>query len=59
MTMAEYVDREALITRLEKVCATDDVFGMGVQTGVEHAINCLKEAPAADVVGNLQRSEQK
>lgn len=48
--MAEYIEREAVISRLNKVCVTDDVFGMGMQTGIEHAINCTKEAPTADVV---------
>ena len=48
--MAEYIEREALIARLQKVCVTDDVFGMGMQCGTENAINCTKEAPAADVV---------
>lgn len=48
--MPEYIEREALISRLNKVCVTDDVFGMGMQTGIEHAINCTKEAPTADVV---------
>lgn len=48
--MPEYIEREALIARLNKVCVTDDVFGMGIQVGVEHAINCTKEAPTADVV---------
>jgi NADH pyrophosphatase NudC (nudix superfamily) len=48
--MPEYIEREALISRLNKVCVTDDVFGMGMQTGIEHTINCTKEAPTADVV---------
>lgn len=48
--MPEYIEREAVISRLKKVCVTDDVFGMGMQTGIEHAINCTKEAPTADVV---------
>ena len=48
--MPEYIEREALIARLKKVCVTDDVFEMGMQVGVEHAINCTKEAPTADVV---------
>lgn len=48
--MAEYIEREELIARLQKVCVTDDTFGMGIQFGTENAINCIKEAPAADVV---------
>lgn len=48
--MPEYIEREALIARLQKVCVTDDVFGMGMQTGIEHAINCTTEAPTADMV---------
>ena len=48
--MAKYIDSEALIDRLKKVCLTDDCFGLGVQTGISHAIECVQEAPAADVV---------
>lgn len=48
--MAEYIERGALITRLQKVCVTDDIFGMGLQYGTENAINCIKEQPTADVV---------
>lgn len=48
--MAKYINGEALIDRLKKVSLTDDCFGMGVQTGINHAIECVQEAPAADVV---------
>lgn len=47
--MAEYIEREAVINRLLKVCMTNDLYGMGIQTGVDHAIDVIKEAPAADV----------
>ena len=46
-----YIDREAVISRLEKV-DMDTYYGFtaAVQIGVDHAIQCIKEAPAADVV---------
>ena len=45
-----YIDREAVISRLEKV-DMDTYYGFtaAVQIGVDHAIQCIKEAPAADV----------
>lgn len=48
--MSEYIDREAVISRLEKV-DMDTYYGFtaAVQIGVDHAIQCIKEAPAADV----------
>lgn len=57
--MAEYIEREELIARLQKVCVTDDTFGMGIQFGTENAINCIKEAPAADVVEVVRCKECK
>ena len=50
MAKNEYIERGAAINRLLSVAVTDDVFGMGVQFGVGHAIAVLNEAPAADVV---------
>lgn len=48
--MPEYIEREALITRLQKVRVIDNHFGMGIKLGTENAINCIKKAPTADVV---------
>lgn len=48
--MAKYIDSEALIDRLKKVSLTDGCFGLGVQTGINHAIECVQEAPATDAV---------
>lgn len=47
--MAEYIEREAVINRLMKVCMTDDIYGMGIQRGVDHAVDIVNEAKAADV----------
>lgn len=47
--MAEYIEREAVLLRLEKVLVTDDFFGLAMCCGIDHAIDCIKEAPAADV----------
>ena len=45
-----YIDREAVLDRLAKV-NMDTYYGFtaAVQFGVDHAIQCIKEAPAADV----------
>ena len=49
--MKEYIEREAVLERLVKV-DMDTYYGFtaAVQFGVNHAIQCIKEAPAADVV---------
>ena len=49
--MKEYIEREAVLERLAKV-DMDSYYGFtaAVQFGVNHAIQCIKEAPAADVV---------
>ena len=49
--MKEYIEREAVLERLGKV-DMDTYYGFtaAVQFGVNHAIQCIKEAPAADVV---------
>ena len=46
-----YIEREAVLDRLAKV-NMDTYYGFtaAVQFGVDHAIQCIKEAPAADVV---------
>ena len=48
--MVEYIEREAVIKRLLTVRMGDDSYSMGIQSGVDHAIEVVKEAPAADVV---------
>lgn len=47
--MDEYISREALLLRLKKVVTTGDDFGLGMRMATSHAIECIKEAPAADV----------
>lgn len=47
--MAEYIDREELLLRLKKVVSTGDDFSLGMQMATSNAIECIKEAPAADV----------
>lgn len=48
--MREYISRENLLKRLELVEMDNYGFALGVQMGVKHAIQCVKEEPAADVV---------
>lgn len=45
-----YIEREAVLDRLAKV-NMDTYYGFtaAVQFGVDHAIQCIKEEPAADV----------
>ena len=45
----EYIERGALIERLNSLITTSDLFGMGVQSGFSHAIAEAKNIPAADV----------
>lgn len=48
--MAELIERQGVINRLLKVCMTDNVYSMGIQRGVDHAISVVNEAPAVDAV---------
>lgn len=49
--MAEYIEREALIAELAKgTIVADDIYGMGIMTGLGRALNVARELPAADVV---------
>ena len=45
----EYIERGALIKRLNSLITTSDLFGMGVQSGFSHAIVEANAIPAADV----------
>ena len=47
--MAEYIERKAILNRLNKVHMDNRPFDAGVHFGVDHAISCIIEAPAADV----------
>lgn len=48
--MAEYIERDAVVKRLKTVSMPDDLYSKGIQRGVEHAVDIITEAPAADVV---------
>ena len=49
--MSEYIERGALIAELAKgTIITDDIYGMGIMTGLGRALTVAKAAPAADVV---------
>lgn len=45
----EYIEREAILNRLNKVHIDNRPFDAGFQFGVDNAISCIMEAPAADV----------
>ena len=48
--MAEYIEREAYVAELAKgTIITDDLYGMGIMSGLDYAMKKLKEQPAADV----------
>ena len=46
--MAKYVDIEPVIKRLTSVCVTDDSIGMGMQMGINRAIEIIGEARIVD-----------
>lgn len=48
--MAEYIEREALLSELAKgTIITDDGYGMGIMAGMDFAMKKVAEVPAADV----------
>ena len=48
--MAEYIEREAYVAELAKgTIITDDLYGMGIMSGIDYAMKKLNEQPAADV----------
>lgn len=47
----EYIERYSLVAEIAKgTIITDDIYGMGIMTGLGHALNVARAAPAADVV---------
>lgn len=44
------IDANEALMRLDKVCITDDGFGLGAQFGVDHAKDVIKETPTVDAV---------
>lgn len=49
--MKEYIEREALIAELMKgTIVSDDLYGMGIMSGMDFATKKVVDAPAADVV---------
>ena len=49
LTMAEYIEREALINELLSNAFTDDLYGMGLTRGIEISVAAAKRINAADV----------
>lgn len=48
--MAEYIEREALLTEIAKgTIITDDSYGMGIMAGVDAVSRMVMAQPAADV----------
>ena len=48
--MDDYIKRETLLTELSKgTIVTDDIYGMGIMTGLGSAIRTARKIPAADV----------
>ena len=57
--MAEYIAREALIAELMKgTIASDDLYGMGIMSGIDFAMKKIVNFPAADV-GEVVHGEWK
>lgn len=47
----DLISRSALLEELSKgTIITDDLYGMGIMAGNDHAIKKIKEAPAVDAV---------
>lgn len=47
----ELISRKALADKLKlAVIITDDLYGMGIMAGIEHAKECVEEAPTIDAV---------
>lgn len=47
--MAKYVDIEPVVKRLTSVCVTDDSFGIGMQMGINRAMEIIGEARIVEV----------
>lgn len=49
--MTEYIEREVVLAELAKgTIITDDLYGMGIMTGVSHAQDIVRSITAANVV---------
>lgn len=48
--MAKYGDLEVAVKQLTSVVVTDDLMGMGVQTGINHALSILGKIRIVDAV---------
>lgn len=46
--MALYVDIEPIVKRLTSVVVTDDCFGLGIQMGINHAMEIIAKAPIVE-----------
>lgn len=67
LVMARYIDAEKLKERLEKISVvTDDMYGMGINRGLDRAVTEIDMLPEADVVevrhgpdvGDISESEE-
>ena len=47
--MAIYKDIEPIITKFSSIAIIDNLYGMGIQTGIETAEKIINEAPTAKV----------
>ena len=47
--MAIYKDIEPIIDNMSKIALSNDLYGMGVQTGIETVEQIIKETPTANV----------
>ena len=48
--MARYVEVSQIVRELLSVSVTDDLYGMGIHSGIDKALKIIQEAPSADVV---------
>ena len=47
--MARYVEVSHIVKKLLSVSITDDLYGMGIKTGIDQALKFIEETPTADV----------
>ena len=47
--MARYIKASHIVKKLLSVSITDDLYGMGIKTGIDQALKFIEETPTADV----------
>lgn len=56
--MARYITASHIVKKLLSVSITDDLYGMGIKTGIDQALKFIEETPTAEVA-EVKRGEWK